>query len=228
VLYLASNGVMKAWIHGLNPHSENLQRFYSPRKRRTQTYSEIVARTLTLLDEGLDVCLVVYGHPGIATDPTHEAMRQARTRGHRSEMIPGISTLDCLSADLGIDPVMRGCQVYDATEFLLYDRSADPTSALILFQIGMTANLKGSSRTNRRALQVLTNRLKRSYARSKTIVLYEAALWPIVAPRIESIRLLDLPKSEVTPATTLYIPPEKERKLNMALSRRLLTRLERA
>jgi hypothetical protein len=215
---------MKAWIAQLNPRSESLQRFYSSRKRRTQTYSEIVARTLTLLDEGLDICLVVYGHPGIATDPTHEAIRQARMRGHRAEMIPGISTLDCLSADLGIDPVMGGCHVYDATEFLLYDRRPDPTAGLILFQVSMTANLKGGVQTNRRGLRALSDRLERFYEPTKTAVLYEAALWPIVTPRIESIPLRRLSTAGVTPATTLYIAPRRRRKLNVALSRLLLNR----
>lgn len=222
VLYLASDALVSAWILGLNAQAENLLGYYAPAKPRAETYSEIVARTMALLEQGLDVCMAVYGHPGIGTDPTHVAIREARKRGHRAEMFPGVSALDCLSVDLGIDPVMEGCQIADATDFLIYNRKPDPTVGLILFQVGVTANLSGSLKANRKGLRALAEHLARTYSLDQELVLYEASILPMASARIKRTRLRHLPTSRVTSATTLYIAPAAKKRLNRRLASRLL------
>ena len=48
-------------------------------------------------------------------------------------MLPGISSEDCLFADLGVDPGVSGCQSYEATDFLMNAPIIDSSTQLILW-----------------------------------------------------------------------------------------------
>src|SRR6476620_513542 len=122
VLYLVNDPVSELWIARMNPNSESLKALYLGGKYRADTYKEMTELTLRYVREGLNVCVVYYGHPGVVVTPSHESIRQARAEGFNARMLPGISAEDCLFADLGIDPGTRGCQSFEATDFLLNRR----------------------------------------------------------------------------------------------------------
>lgn len=133
VLYLVGDPVSEQWLLSLNPRSESLYSRYSREKPRNETYREIVDEILKSLKNSPDVCVVFYGHPGVFVGPGLEAMRQARAEGIPVRMLPGVSALDNLFSDLGLDPGAAGLQCYEATGFLLYEPKIEPTAALILF-----------------------------------------------------------------------------------------------
>ncbi|MBV8600115.1 MAG: hypothetical protein JO359_00985, partial [Candidatus Eremiobacteraeota bacterium] len=219
VLYLVSDAVMEASVLRLNERSENLATLYAEGKPREQTYAEIVDRIEALLDEGLNVCFAVYGHPGIAADSTHAAVRRAREKGHIAEMIPGISTLDCLCADLGIDPVAQSCQLAEATEFLLYDRHPDTSAGLVLFQAGVTGDLSHAVKSNKSGFLALVEHLAVHYPADHEVTIYEAASWPLSEARVARLPLSALGGVDVSPSATLYIPALSERTLDVQFAR---------
>src|SRR2546428_900577 len=94
-------------------------------------------RIVSAVQSGLDVCAAFYGHPGVFVDASHEAIRRTRRAGLPARMLPGISAEACLVADLGMDPAANGCQSFETTDFLLSRRKFDPSSALILWQVGV-------------------------------------------------------------------------------------------
>ena len=136
VLYGVNEPVSELYIKKLNSNSESLMKFYKGGKYRPDTYKEMVELTLKYVREGVNLCVVYYGHPGVFVNPSHESIRQARSEGFDAHMFPGISAEDCLFADLGIDPGTVGCQSFEATDFLLNRRKFDIFSHLILWQIG--------------------------------------------------------------------------------------------
>jgi len=77
-----------------------------------------------------------YGHPGVFAYPSHESIRRARLEGFDARMLPAVSSEDCLFADLGVDPAVGGCQSYEASDFMLNSPVIDPSSQLVLWQIG--------------------------------------------------------------------------------------------
>lgn len=97
----------------------------------------MVNAILTEVRAGKDVCAVFYGHPGVFSWPTHEALATARGEGYRTHMEPAISAEDCLYADLGIDPGRHGCQHYEVSQLMLYRRNLDTSAYLILWQAGV-------------------------------------------------------------------------------------------
>lgn len=213
LFYLVQDAVSERAIRELNPRSESLFHHYQPGRERQATYSEIVRHILEPVRKGFDVCVALYGHPGIFANPGHEAIRQARGDGHAAEMLPGVSSEDCLFADLGVDPGYRGCQSFEATDFLVKGRRFDSTSHLVLWQVGAlgVADYREGDCWNPGAVAVLASVLGETYGVSHEVVIYEAPVYPLDIPRAERVPIGKLAQSNVTLASTLYVPPMKDR-----------------
>ena len=209
LLYLVTEPATEAWIHRLNPSAVTLKDCYAEGRPRHRSYREMVNRILSAVRTGSRVCAAFYGHPGVFVNPGHEAVRRARREGFSARMLPGISTEDCLFADLGVDPAENGCQSFEATDFLACRRRFDPTSGLVLWQVGVLGEPSVGKHMSARAdrLELLTAFLRRRYPARHPVVLYEAAQFPVCDPRIKKIALSTLPRTTVWPVTTLYVPP---------------------
>lgn len=212
VFYVTPNPATEVWIRRLNTRASTLSDCYADSKPREKTYREMRDRILAAVRAGQQVCAVFYGHPGVLVDAAHDAIRRARREGFRARMLPGISTEDCLFADLGIDPGVEGWQSFEATDFLAARRRFDSTSALILWQVGLLGEGSNGSGTCRRdRLQVLTKALRRHYPARHRVVLYQVAQFPLCEPIIKRVTLAKLPDTAVSIPTTLYIPPRPSR-----------------
>ena len=128
-------------------------------------------------------------------------------------MLPGVSTEDCLFADLGVDPAVSGCQGFEATDFLAMRRRFDPSSVLILWQVGVLGepSIRKNMFCRPERLQVLTAFLRRHYPARHKVVLYQAAQFPIGDARIKRVELQQLPREIIEPLMTLYVPPVPNR-----------------
>lgn len=208
VFVLVSDGIVQLWLQGMNKDVRSLQPYYQEGKSRMKTYRQMVEAMLAEVRAGKRVCGVFYGHPGVFAWVPHKAIETARGEGFHAHMEPGISSEDCLYADLGIDPGARGCQHYEASQFMLYRRCIDPSAWLILWQIGIAGDksLKRYS-TGEAHRQILVDVLARDYPRDHQVIIYRAATLPVQAPRVEHLALEALPRAEVGMADTLAIPP---------------------
>ena len=230
LLHLVSDAATRDWIEHLNPSNESLYDAYAEGKLRTDSYEEMVQRILAPVREGASVCLALYGHPGVFVYPSHEAIRRARAEGYPARMLPGISAEDCLFADLDLDPAQQGIRSYEATDFLVSGRPVDPTSGLVLWQVGAigVATFYNRSVWKTEGLVPLVERLLEHYPASHEVVLYTAATLPVAEPQVHRLRLnqlLDPPEGvEVSVAATLYVPPAQEAEVD----REAAERLERA
>ena len=207
VLHGVYDPATEALIRQLQPSSESLMTSYAEGKLRTTTYAEMIERILAPVREGRRVCVALYGHPGIVVYPSHAAIHRARREGHEAKMLPAISSVDCLFADVGIDPG-HGCQMYDATDLLLLQRPVDATAMLIVWMIGAVGD-PGFSHAwpNRRNLAVLAEYLAKLYGGDHEVVVYEAAFPVDRRPRIVKTALSGLAEADVTAGSTLYVPP---------------------
>lgn len=211
------------WLLTLAPGAENLVDSYGVGKSRDDTYEEIVERILAPMRQGRRVCAIFYGHPGVFANSPHEAIRRARAEGFTARMLPGISALDCLFADVGLDPGDVGCQEYEATDFLLRRRRFDPCSGLVLWQIGVVGvvDYREEELWSREGLDVLAERLLETYPAEHEVVVYEATTLPVLPPKILRLPLSALAAADVTAISTLYVPPLPDRDTDMVMLRRL-------
>jgi Tetrapyrrole (Corrin/Porphyrin) Methylases len=185
---------------------------------RRATYEEMVEAILAPLEAGLDVCAVFYGHPGVFVHPAHEAIRRARAAGYPARMLPAVSALDCLVADLGIDPGTTGLQTYEASDFLFHRRRPDTSATLVLWQVGVIGELGYALEPDPERLAVLAEELGRWYRPEHETIVYEATPYPLVSePLVLRVPLAELAGARVPLLSTLVVPrarrPRRDRKM---------------
>jgi siroheme synthase len=223
VVFMAvSDTIVELWLTQMNPDVRNLQRYYREGKSRARTYRQMVEAILRPMRAGKAVCAAFYGHPGVFAWPPHEAIRIARSEGHAAHMEPGISAEDCLYADLGIDPGTVGCQHYEASQLLFYQRRLDPSAYLVIWQAGVVGDRSlARFATGARYRRVLVDVLARDYPRDHPVIVYRAATLPIEDPRIVHTRLGRLPAARIELADTLVLPPSQPLLVDRDILRRL-------
>ncbi|MBV8601770.1 MAG: hypothetical protein JO359_09445 [Candidatus Eremiobacteraeota bacterium] len=204
LLYLVAHPITATWLRQLNRNAESLSRFYASGKRRSESYEEMAQHTLSFLKRGKSVCLALNGHPGIAAKMPRLALRRAREAGFETELHPGVSFLDCLASDLGIDPVERGISIFDATDFLKRRRQPDTSTDLVLLQPAVAGS--DDCTPNPEGLRLLASRLADAYGSDYEVVLYEAAVLPMIQAEIAKVPLRELASADLSAATTLYAP----------------------
>jgi uncharacterized protein YabN with tetrapyrrole methylase and pyrophosphatase domain len=218
VLYLVNEPLMQEWINNNCKNAESLDDLYIRNPLRNDNYKLIATYILEKLNKTKLLCVVFYGHPTVFVQPTLYAVAMAREQGYKVLILPGISAEDCLFADLMIDPGTRGCQSFEATDFLLYRREYDSSSHLILWQpfvigvLGIPQN-----HDPKKGLQLLTYYLKEKYSLDHEIILYEAAQYPGFSPSIKSIKLKSLPEEKISSLTTLYVKPAKIKQADVSM-----------
>lgn len=217
-----SDGLVEQWVRRMHGNVRSLQGFYAENKPRQATYREMVDAMLAEVRAGRRVCGVFYGHPGVFAQAPHEAVARAREEGYAARMEPGVSSEDCLYADLGIDPGRFGCQHFEATQFMLNRRTVDPAAWLILWQVGIAGDLSGGRfETDARRLSVLVDVLSRYYAPEHEVVVYRAATLPFQEARIDRVALAALPAVSLGMADTLAVPPGRPPQPDPEVRRRL-------
>ncbi|WP_232823576.1 SAM-dependent methyltransferase [Dyella sp. C9] len=222
VFVAVSDGVVELWLKEMNADVRSLQPYYAEGKRRMQTYREMVEAMLTEVRAGKRVCAVFYGHPGVFAWAPHRAIKVAREEGYQAHMEPGISSEDCLYADLGIDPGSLGSQHFDATQFMIYRRNVDPSAWLILWQVGLAGEQTGHRfATSSAHRQVLVDVLARDYPLDHEVIVYRAATLPTQSPRMERMPLSQLPGADLNGADTLAVPPSRPLLADLEVQARL-------
>ena len=224
VFSLVTDPLAQYWVRSLNRTTESLGVHYAVGKDRTDTYHEMVERIIAAVREGLRVCAVSYGHPGVAAFPFHESMRILAAEGFDVEMLPGVSAEDALFADVGIDPTAGGCLSYEATDFLLRKRLIDPACNVVFWQIGVIAERGYKLERhawNRDGLRALAERLLEVYPGDHEVVVYETSPTVACVPAIQRVRLEDLAQARVGAMATLFVPPMYAVPIDAAMVRRL-------
>ncbi|MBW8367188.1 MAG: hypothetical protein K0M70_04940 [Arenimonas sp.] len=222
VFVAVSDPLVELWLQQMNPDVRSLQPLYAEGKSRHDTYREMVDVMLAQVRAGKTVCGAFYGHPGVFAQAPHRAIAQARAEGFPAHMEPGISAEDCLYADLGIDPGTVGCQHYEASQLMFYQRRIDPSAYLIVWQIGIAGDRSYRRFSTGPAYrQLLVDLLAQDYPLDHPCTVYEAATVPISRPRVDVVALRDLAGVEVGVQSTLVLAPCRQLTPNPAMLAKL-------
>jgi hypothetical protein len=236
VLYAVVDPVTAAYIKMIaKPGSEpeDLKDYYPdhltnpyPEQITDTVVANIANRIVYWVNQGLNVCAVFYGHPGMLVDPAHKVMVWARNQslGHDQSlgrMLPGISALDCLFADLNVNPGDTGFQMFEAWDFLSRvarparraarpgrPATLDPYCHVVFWEIGLMWQVEPGEPTY--TLEDLYKQLRTYYDDAQPIVHYQRPQLPMFTymQPSASLTLHDLPDLETNSASTLYIAPK--------------------
>ena len=192
VLYLVPDPVSATGIEALNRSARSLHSCYEEGASHQTAYERMAEAILEPVRAGKRVCAAFYGHPGVFVLPSHDAIGRARAEGFEATMLPGVSAEDCLVADLGVDPARNGLQSYEAGDFLRRRPVIEPTTALVLWQIGVVGARTQTANVSAPALAELVELLLARYPAGHRAVVYEASSYPGVAPIVRDLRLDEL------------------------------------
>jgi len=222
VLAVVADSATFHWLKSLNSNVESLQAFYGKEKDRLETYQQMIDTIAESVINGYKTCAIFYGHPGIFVLPSHEVIEKLQNLGYSAKMLPGISADACLFADLGVDPARDGCQSYEATDFLLFNRALDPSVACIMWQVGVIAEFKAKSvASNDKRFGVFVDELLKYYPKDHIVTLYEAAQFGIFDSKIIEVTIEKLRETKVSTISTLYIPPANKKRINHEIAKLL-------
>lgn len=204
VLYLVNEELLKQWIERESKSAESLEPIYFNSNKRVDSYNRITLEIIKNYYQYTNLCVVFYGHPTVFAESALKAVKMIQAEKGNAIILPAISSMDCLFSDLQIDPGEQGCFSIDATELLIYERTLDLQSHIIIWQ---TANLGRFDIQKTTKISVLKDYLCNYYSCDQLVCVYEAALYPTQIPRIEWHRLTDLERVKINPISLLYIPP---------------------
>ena len=221
VVYLVADPATARFLERLNPSARSLHEHYGETKPRRETYDEIVEELLGPVRAGVRLCAVFYGHPGFFVDSSHRAIALACSEGFSARMLPAISALDCLVADLGIDPARPGLVSYEATAFLLHRRQPDTTATLVLWQADVVGERFAAPDRRGSRLPVLVEYLSDFYPADHETIVYVASPYSIADPVIRRVPLGQLKQDALPPLPTLVLPALGEPKIDLAMAERL-------
>ncbi len=211
VVYVAaSSGIVEKWVETLNSNVKSLQPFYNEVSSRKETYKQMSEVMIKEMRLGKKVVGAFYGHPSVFALAPRVAVAQALKEGYKAYIEPGISAEACLYADLLLDPGRTGCQQFETTQFMRYQRKVDTASLLILWQVGLAGDYDSKAfSTTPAKLQALLKKLVIFYPPEHEIIIYEAKVLPSDRVRKEKIMLSELSKAELSMISTLIVPPNK-------------------
>ncbi|MGH6925268.1 MAG: SAM-dependent methyltransferase [Propylenella sp.] len=195
------------WIKENAKSSTNLYDMYAPGKDRSETYREMVDAIVGAVEEGKSVVAAFYGHPGVFVGPGFEAIQECRELGYEARMLPGVSAVDCMFADLEFDPAAYGCSMVEATDYVLSDRTLDTTMPLIVWQAGVVADLTFNVSGKSGNLDLLKERLLQDYPPDHPIVAYHAPTLPGMRPVVATGEIAKLEELRINASTTCLVRP---------------------
>jgi uncharacterized protein YabN with tetrapyrrole methylase and pyrophosphatase domain len=210
VLYVDAGFGVHDYLRSLCPNVENLITEYQEGSLRIETYRAMAARVVEAALDDPPVTFAVYGHPTFFVYPSELIRRSAPLLGLGVEVLPGISTIDTVSIEVGIDVGMTGLQVHDATGLLLVRRRLDPQVPCILLQVdAVETAFYTAGRSVPARFRRLQAHLLEFYPPEHILINVRSSTFPLFPSDTEPIPLGELPERLASSGATgtLYIPP---------------------
>jgi precorrin-6B methylase 1 len=209
-LFLISDNLDKLdFLSRLNPDIYNLMVHYGDGKARRDTYQEMADQVLHCLRQGRSAALVSYGHPLVFCDPSRLAIEQTAQEGFEVDIVPGVSSIDCLLADLRVDVLHHGLQIYEGHDLLLHAVAVDPQASQVIFQVPSLGDSGGGWKAGRFRgfIRALAEKLAESFGWDHSVVLYFGSNSPDRPTRADRVPLSELHRAQMINEYTLWVPP---------------------
>ncbi|UCE58731.1 MAG: hypothetical protein JSU63_14960, partial [Phycisphaerales bacterium] len=123
VLYVDTGVATQAYLEGLCPRVTPLfATSYEEDEHRLNAYHHMAARVLEAALDHPPVTFAMHGHPIVGVYAPFLIRDMAGLLDLEVLVLPGVSAMDCLFAELMVDPCIVGMQMYEATDLLLRRR----------------------------------------------------------------------------------------------------------
>lgn len=114
----------------------SLWHLYDPSRKRRENYKDVIETIAGNLVGGSSIAYLTPGHP-LIFDSVAEGLRlRASVGGFAIRIIPGVSCIDTILADVGYEPA-NGLVIHEATVVVAQGLPLDADMATILLQLGV-------------------------------------------------------------------------------------------
>lgn len=211
VLYLDTGVATKPYLQGLCPRVTSLfEESYREDRPRVSAYEHMAIRVIEAALDRPPVTFAIHGHPLVAVHAPFLVLELAKALNLRVEVLPGISAIDTLLADLRIDPVVHGVQMYEATDLLLRRRPLQNDVPAIIWQIGPLETGLHSQRVSRpERFAHFIGHLRQYYPPRHQVAAIYCSPHPLLPPTILRFAIEDMGEyaEQIHSGFTLYVPP---------------------
>ena len=215
VLYVDTGVATRGFLQEICPKVTSLfATSYQESGCRLGSYDRMAVAVIEAALDHPPVTFAMGGHPIVGAEAPFLIYEMARLLGLEVVTLPGISAMDCLFAELMIDPCVNGLQMYEATDLLLRRHPLLPEVPALIWQIGV---LETRLHTQRRSKPSRFDRFKahvlQYYPPIHLVTAYFASQHPLMRSQI-----LQFPMGEIGDYAeqlhagfTLFIPAARVR-----------------
>jgi hypothetical protein len=215
VLYLDTGVATHAYLESLCPRVTSLfETSYEEGRQRINAYHRMSAQVLDAALDHPPVTFAIQGHPVIGVYAPFLIKDMARLLDLEILILPGISAMDCLVAELMVDPCVTGMQMFEATDLLLRRRVLQPDVPALIWQIGcVETRLHTTWISKPERFERLRAHLLRFYPPEHQVQALYSAPHPLARSTIYRFALQDICQHAhlLHPGFTLFVPATHER-----------------
>lgn len=202
---------LRRYLRSLGPELVDLDPLYRERLPDREVYDDITRVVVFAAAVRSRTALLVPGHPGLYVTATREIVERAEAMGIETEVLPGISSLDTMILQLGLEIGERGVQIYEANRFVYQRIEPDTRVPLFLLQPGAVGSslLTHRSASRPRRFHELRRALEEAYGGRHPCVVLASRSTRRERDRKHTFPIADLAKrSELLDHdVSLYVPP---------------------
>lgn len=215
VLFVDAGPATRAWLGRRCQRVTSLfEEVYRVDSARSAAYRLMAARTVEAALDHPPVVFGMSGHPVVGALAPFLIRDLSAVMDLSVEVLPGISSVDALLAQLWLDPFVRGLQIFEASDLLLRRRRVAGDVPALIAQVGNLGRATYSLRhVERVLLQRLTEHLLVAHPPEHVVSVVFASPHPLMAAQRSDIALADLPARAdlLHPGVTLFVPASRER-----------------
>ncbi|GAM08076.1 tetrapyrrole (Corrin/Porphyrin) Methylases [Geobacter sp. OR-1] len=192
VFYLHDLPSLERYIAKLNPKAVNLMPiYYIDGRDRSDIYGDIAAHILRHARENPPVAFLMHGHPLVFSSISQRIILEGEKSGIPVEIVPAVSSLDRMFADLKLDIANRGIQIFHASMAIAKELALNPHVDSIFLQIGSVHD--NTARRNEEAslegIHLFQRYLLRFFPGEHELVVIESAIETGFASRLTTVRI---------------------------------------
>jgi hypothetical protein len=210
VLYVDTGIATRQFLESLCPRVTSLyETSYAEGAHRLDAYSHMAARVVDAALDHPPVAFAVQGHPVVGVQAPFLIRDLAAALGLSVTVLPGVSAMDCLFAELMIDPCLFGLQMYEATDLLLRRRPLQPDVPALIWQVGaVETRLHTMCRSRPERFDGLRTHLLRFYPPTHVVSAVFASPHPLMKSQVIpfAIEAIGRHAAELHAGYTLFIP----------------------
>ena len=215
VLYVDTGVATRAHLASLCPRVTSLfESSYEESSHRLNAYHHMAARVLDAALDHPPVTFAIHGHPVVGVYAPFLIRDMAGLLNLEVQVLPGISAMDCLFAELMVDPCVTGMQMYEATDLLLRRRPLQPDVPALIWQIGCVETTLHTMRvSNSERFERLRDHLLRFYPADHQVSACYSSPHPLMPSTVYRFAVQELCEQAhlLHSGFTLFIPAATER-----------------